>query len=72
MARNWVDGYSLTRRETVKVPINFVTYIHASNGIAAGNTMEEAMIQASCEIFERHAQIQTIKPERIAPNIDSD
>jgi YcaO-like protein with predicted kinase domain len=72
MARNWVDGYSLTRQEPVKVPINFVTYIHASNGIAAGNTIEEAMIQASCEIFERHAQIQTIKPERISPSIDLD
>ena len=72
MARHWVDGFSITREETVKVPVNFVTYIHASNGMAAGNTMEEAMIQASCEIFERHAQIQTIKPEKIVPSIDPD
>ncbi|MBW2639284.1 MAG: YcaO-like family protein [Deltaproteobacteria bacterium] len=64
MARHWVDGFSITREETIKVPVNFVTYIHASNGMAAGNTMEEAMIQASCEIFERHVQIQTIKPEK--------
>jgi YcaO-like protein with predicted kinase domain len=72
MAQHWVDGYAVLRQETVKVPISFVTYIHASNGIAAGNTLEEAMVQASCEIFERHAQIQTIKPERIAPSIDLD
>jgi ribosomal protein S12 methylthiotransferase accessory factor len=72
MARHWVDGFSVTREETVKVPVNFVTYIHASNGMAAGNTMEEAMIQASCEIFERHAQIQIIKPEKIVPSIDPD
>jgi ribosomal protein S12 methylthiotransferase accessory factor len=72
MARHWVDGFSLTREETVKVPVNFVTYIHASNGLAAGNTMEEAMIQASCEIFERHAQIQIIKPEKTVPSIDPD
>jgi YcaO-like protein with predicted kinase domain len=72
MARHWVDGFSITREETVKVPVNFVTYIHASNGMAAGNTMEEAMIQASCEIFERHAQIQIIKPEKIVPSIDPD
>ncbi len=70
MARHWVDGFSITREETVKVPVNFITYIHASNGIAAGNTMEEAMIQASCEIFERHAQIQIIKPEKTVPSID--
>jgi YcaO-like protein with predicted kinase domain len=49
-----------------------VTYIHASNGIAAGNTVEEAIIQASCEVFERHAQIQTIKPERVSPSIALD
>jgi len=72
MARHWVDGFSIVREETVKVPVNFVTYIHASNGMAAGNTMEEAMIQASCEIFERHAQIQIIKPEKTVPSIDPD
>ena len=72
MAKHWVDGFSIVHEETVKVPINFVTYIHASNGLAAGNSIEEAMIQASCEIFERHAQIQIIKPEKTVPSIDLD
>ena len=72
MARHWVDGFSIVREESVKVPVNFVAYIHASNGLAAGNTMEEAMVQASCEIFERYAQIQIIKPEKIVPSIDLD
>ena len=70
MARHWVDGFSILQNQPVKVPVNFVTYIHASNGIAAGNTLGEAMIQASCEIFERHVQIQTVKPEKIVPTID--
>ena len=72
MARHWVDGFSILRKERVKVPVNFIAYIHGSNGMAAGNTIEEAMIQASCEIFERYAQIQIIKPERIVPSIDID
>ena len=72
MARHWVDGFSIIREKTVKVPINFVAYIHASNGLAAGNTIEEAMLQASCEIFERHAQIQIIKPEKTVPSINVD
>ena len=72
MARHWVDGFSVVREETIKVPVNFIAYIHGSNGMAAGNTIEEAMIQASCEIFERHAQIQIIKPEKIIPSIDLD
>jgi len=70
MARNWVDGYSLMNEKTVKVPINLIHFIHGSNGMAAGNTIEEAIIQASCEIFERWAQINTIKPEKIHPTID--
>jgi YcaO-like protein with predicted kinase domain len=32
--------------------------------------MEEAIIQASCEIFERYVQIRVIKPEKIVPTID--
>ncbi|UCD33357.1 MAG: YcaO-like family protein [Desulfobacterales bacterium] len=70
MASHWVDGFSVFHQKTVKVPVNFIAYIHASNGMAAGNTIEEAMIQASCEIFERHAQIQIIKPEKTVPSID--
>ncbi|MFC1515842.1 YcaO-like family protein [Thermodesulfobacteriota bacterium] len=70
MASHWVDGYSVFRQETVNVPVNFIAYIHASNGMAAGNAIEEAIVQASCEIFERHAQIQIIKPETTVPSID--
>ena len=72
MARHWVDGFSIIREKTVKVPVNFIAYIHGSNGMAAGNTVEEAIIQASCEIFERHTQVQVIKPEKIVPSIDLD
>lgn len=70
MARHWVDGYSLLQDRNIKVPINFVTYINASNGMAAGNTVEEAIVQATCEVFERHTQIRIIKPEQQVPTID--
>lgn len=70
MARHWVDGYSLLQQKNIKVPINFIAYINASNGMAAGNTVEEALIQASCEVFERYTQIQIIGPEREVPTID--
>ncbi len=70
MARHWVDGFSVLKQENVKVPVNFVNYIHGSNGMAAGNTLEEAIIQASCEVFERYAQIHIIRPEKEVPTID--
>ncbi len=71
MAGHWVDGFSIIKQKNVKVPINFVNYIHGSNGLAAGNSIEEAMIQATCEIFERYAQIRIIRPEKEVPTIDS-
>ncbi len=70
MAAHWVDGYSLLRDQPVKVPIKFAAYIHGSNGVAAGNTIEEALLQASCEILERHVHIDIIKNETIIPTID--
>lgn len=69
MARHWVNGYSVMQEKTLKVPINFVAYINGSNGMAAGNTLEEAVIQATCEVFERHTQIQIIRPEQTVPSI---
>jgi len=70
LARHWVNGYSIMQDKTIKVPINFIAYINASNGMAAGNTLEEAIIQATCEVFERYTQIQIIKPEQTIPTID--
>ncbi|MBW1852082.1 MAG: YcaO-like family protein [Deltaproteobacteria bacterium] len=70
MCRHWVDGFSLIKQRDIKVPVKFIAYVHGSNGMAAGNTLEEAMIQAACEVFERYAQIHTIKPEIEVPTID--
>ncbi len=70
MARHWVDGYSLLTDRTVKVPVKFAAYIHGSNGVAAGNTIEEALLQAGCEVLERYAQLQVIKNEISVPTID--
>ena len=70
MATHWVDGYSLLLDQTVKVPIKFAAYIHGSNGVAAGNSLEEAMLQAGAEILERHVQLDVVKHETIVPSID--
>ncbi len=72
MAGHWVDGYSLVKDAPVKVPIKFAAYIHGTNGLAAGNVLEEAIIQAVCEIFERHTQIRAVRQEKTVPSIDPD
>ncbi len=47
--------------ESVYFPINILSNLYVSNGLAAGNTPKEAQIQALSEIYERYAKLQIIK-----------
>ncbi len=73
LLRHWVPGYSLVQDKEVYVPILFVKWISSTNGLAAGNTLEEAIIQGACEIFERDALIKTLRfmNKYPCPNIDA-
>jgi len=46
---------NLTRREPVYLPFHWFYLIEEYNGPAAGNCPEEAILQALCEVVERHA-----------------
>lgn len=47
--------------EKVYIPLNILSNLYVSNGLATGNTPSEAQVQALSEIFERHAKIEIIK-----------
>ena len=47
--------------EKTYIPINILSNLFASNGLATGNTANEAKVQALSEIFERHVKIKIIK-----------
>ena len=47
--------------EETYIPINILSNLYVSNGLATGNTPQEAQVQALSEIFERHAKIEIIK-----------
>lgn len=47
--------------ERVYIPLNILSNLYVSNGLATGNTPSEAQVQALSEIFERHAKIEIIK-----------
>ncbi len=47
--------------DTVYIPLNILSNLYVSNGLATGNTPEEAQVQALSEIFERYAKIEIIK-----------
>jgi ribosomal protein S12 methylthiotransferase accessory factor len=61
---------SLTTQETVFFPINLLNSLYASNGLAAGNTVAEAAIQAMSEIFERWSRAQIILNGWCLPRFD--
>jgi ribosomal protein S12 methylthiotransferase accessory factor len=63
---HWAAGRDLISGDTVLVPQNAVTYggdvgappcyqISGTNGLASGNTVEEAICHALCEVIERDA-----------------
>ncbi|NOR57552.1 MAG: hypothetical protein GQ474_03410 [Sulfurimonas sp.] len=48
-------------KEKVYIPLNILSNLYVSNGLATGNTPLEAQVQALSEIFERYAKIEIIK-----------
>jgi len=61
-----VPFFSLQNRELVELPVMMLRYVYGSNGMCAGNTPHEALLQGMSEIFERHVN-QKVLVERITP-----
>lgn len=61
LLRHWIPGKSLVSEKKVFVPPMFVRWISSTNGLAAGNTVDEAILHACYEIFERFALISFLK-----------
>ena len=64
--------YSLRRRETVLIPERMAWCAYSTNGMAAGNTMEEAALQALSEICERHVNRELLLRREGLPDIPAD
>jgi ribosomal protein S12 methylthiotransferase accessory factor YcaO len=69
-AQYWVDGYSLIQEKTLKVPIEYARRLSGPSGSAAGNRLEEALVHALNEIFERRAHITVLRNKMVLPTID--
>lgn len=65
---NWIAGYDLLQEQTVLVPLFLAGYfvfgmpgenpcycLTTTNGLASGNSLEEAIAHALCELIERDA-----------------
>ena len=69
-AWHWVDGYSLRDERPLKVPLEYARLISGPNGKATGNNLEEAIVHATHEIFERRAHITVLRQRMVVPTID--
>ena len=50
-------------------PAEIIQKVYCTNGCAAGNSMEEAMVQAISEIVERHHQLRIFHEDLVPPEI---
>lgn len=55
--------------EIVYIPMNIIGNLYVSNGMAAGNTINEAKVQALSEIFERYVKNRVISERMALPVI---
>lgn len=58
--------------EKVYFPLNILNNLYVSNGLATGNTPQEAQVQALSEIFERHTKLEIIKKGYALPSFPDD
>ena len=55
--------------EVVWLPAALLAYTCGSNGMAAGNTTEEALVQGFSEVFERFVAREVLRGEAVPPRI---
>ena len=55
--------------QTVWIPLNIIGNIYVSNGMSAGNTMNEARVQSLSEIFERYVKNRIIAEGICLPEV---
>ncbi|HEC79074.1 MAG TPA: hypothetical protein ENI34_08050 [candidate division WOR-3 bacterium] len=64
-----IPYYDVFSDSIVYLPSVFTPLFYGSNGMCAGNTFEEAIVQGISEIFERFAKIKIIQNEINPPRI---
>jgi ribosomal protein S12 methylthiotransferase accessory factor len=66
----WTRAHNLTRNMDTIIPIDWFYTIHEYNGPAAGNALEEAILQSLCEVVERHVSSVISHERLLVPSID--
>lgn len=67
-----VPFYSTREHRQVYLPLNMLLLCAGSNGMASGNTLEEATFQALCELMERWGAAEVFFKQLTPPDIPHD
>jgi ribosomal protein S12 methylthiotransferase accessory factor len=68
----WVTGTELGSSSPFYYPINWHNLVFSSNGLAAGNCIEEAIVQGLCEVIERENVFRFFFEQRPGVAVDLD
>jgi ribosomal protein S12 methylthiotransferase accessory factor len=66
----WTEATCLTTGQTEQIPLFWFYAINEFNGPAAGNCVEEAVLQGLCEVVERHVSALVWRERLSRPAID--
>lgn len=67
---SWVPAFSLSGKKDLLLPYEWFADIQGTNGLSAGNTMTEAVLQGLCEVVERHVCARVNSGRLSVPEID--
>jgi ribosomal protein S12 methylthiotransferase accessory factor len=66
---SFLPYYNTGKDKVDYLPYRFLYSIYTTNGMCGGNSPQEALVQAICEIFERHVQAEIYFKELTPPTI---
>jgi ribosomal protein S12 methylthiotransferase accessory factor len=67
---SWVPAYSLRHKKDFLIPYEWFADVQGTNGLSAGNTLEETILQGLCEVVERHVCSRISLEKKTVPTID--
>ena len=70
LPQTWAPARNLALDRDEMIPIGWFYAINEYNGPAAGNGVEEALLQSLCEVVERHVSALVTLEKRPTPAID--
>lgn len=64
-----IPYFNLSEENLIYLSLPFLKYYYGTNGMCAGNTLQEALVQGVCEIFERYVSRETLFKKLSYPTV---